>query len=200
MFYVGPAKAKVDCLQFTKTIFQSPDDLTPLSTWTSLVGTRSIDWGNILFKTFNMSKNLKLVQFQYKFLMRITTCRYIRHKMKIDADNNCRLCSDKYTNDSDKVLETLNHLFLECPTSSTFFSKITSFIVDNFDPGYQDNRNYFLVTCDTPNEVVNYIVLISKYYISRSYQMNTPISWNSFLRTLRKMLLGERATIRDVVL
>ena len=63
--------------------------------------------------------------------MRISTCKYMRYKMKIATDNDhCSMC---HTN-----LETLEHIFLNCPHTLAFTDKLHKFIKDNLDVNYND--------------------------------------------------------------
>ena len=126
--------------------------------------------------------------------MRISTSRYMRHKMKLETTNICSFCNDP------DVLETLEHIFLHCPHSQAFFHKLKSFIIENFDTSYVDNDKLHLIACNHENHLVNYMNVVGKWFISRSYQMKTPISWVVFVRMLRKIQLGEKTNIRESIL
>ena len=48
------------------------------------LGVSSLDWVYVFnYLHCNTSNNFKLIQFQYKLLMRISTCKYTRFKMGI---------------------------------------------------------------------------------------------------------------------
>ena len=84
-----------------------PNSLTPLKEWCKDLETENIDWVAVFNNTFiSITNNYRLIQFQYKLLMRISTSRYMRFKMSIVRDNpiccNCKL-----------HLETLAHIFLK---------------------------------------------------------------------------------------
>ena len=69
-----------------------PNEQSPLRQWVIDLNSQPIDWVVVLSNLFFLvSKNFELIQFQYKLLMRITTCRYMRHKMKIVTDTH--MCS-----------------------------------------------------------------------------------------------------------
>merc|ERR1712240_953787 len=90
-----------------------------------------VDWTQVLENNFKgITNNYKLIQFQYKLLMRISTCKYMRHKMKIVMDDGlCIHCKTE--------LETLEHIFLKCPHTLLFINKLQKFIKDNIDVTYK---------------------------------------------------------------
>ena len=93
-----------------------PDPLTlpALREWSRLLSRNNIDWTQTLTNLFNgITNNYKLIQFQYKLLMRISTCKYMRFKMRIAKDNDqCSLCQGG--------LETLEHIFIQYPHTNIF--------------------------------------------------------------------------------
>ena len=67
---------------------KSPDSLPSIKKWSRELGRYCINWGQILSNTFTgVTNNYKLIQFQYKLLLRISTCKYMRFKMNIVKDN-----------------------------------------------------------------------------------------------------------------
>ena len=85
---------------------ESPNTLPPLVKWNEELN-RNIDWWGV-FSTlfFSFSNNFKLIQFHYKAWHRIATCRYMRHKMKIETESPyCSLCHNH--------VETLPHILLD---------------------------------------------------------------------------------------
>ena len=176
--------------------YHCPSDLGPIIAWSNTLNkTRGlVEWGNICYNIFNITNNRKLTQFQYKFIMRISTSKYMRHKMKIETNSTCSQCNNS------GVPETLDHIFIQCPRSKTFFEKLKSFIVSNFESSYIDNDNFHLITCNHDNFIVNYFNAVGKWYISRCYQMSTQISWAAFVGMVRKIQLGEKTNIRDSIM
>ena len=63
---------------------KSPDSLPSIKKWSKELGRYSINWGKILSNTFTgVTNNYKLIQFQYKLLLRISTCKYMHFKLNI---------------------------------------------------------------------------------------------------------------------
>ena len=96
--------------------YVSPDTLPALKEWSRQLNKFTINWNLVLENLFKGStNNFKLIQFQFKLLMRISTCKYMRYKMNIAKDNDqCSLCH--------MSLETLEHIFIHC--QHTKFSRI----------------------------------------------------------------------------
>ena len=113
-------------------LFVHPNSVTPLKEWCKDLDTENIDYVAVFNNSFiSITNNYKLIQFQYKLLIRISASRYIRLKMSIVRDNpiccNCKL-----------HLESLTHIFLNCPHTKSFISLLRSFILLKIDPTYRD--------------------------------------------------------------
>ena len=65
------------------SISHPPTKLTPIVSWKRVLKLTNVGWYAVLSNIYKISRNFKLVQFQYKLLMHISTCKYMRHKMKI---------------------------------------------------------------------------------------------------------------------
>ena len=135
---------------------RNPDTLPALREWSRLLSRNNIDWTQTLTNLFDgITNNYKLIQFQYKLLMRISTCKYMRFKMRIAKDNDqCSLCQGG--------LETLEHIFIQCPHTNIFKNILNTLIKNKIDMEYRDNRNYHFMICNHANPLVNYINLTAK--------------------------------------
>ena len=113
------------------------------------------------------TKNFKVLQFQYKLLMRISTCRYMCYKMKIYISSlNCIYCTS--------MLETFRHIFLECPRTIPLIIYLEYCIINNLDANYyyyNDPNKVLYVTCSLDSPYINFIWAAFKLYISRSLQL-----------------------------
>ena len=169
------------------------EDLTPLKTWQKSlgIGHQVAEWGTIMYNCFTISNNLKIVQFQYKLLMRISTCKYMRHKMNLAPDGLCGMCGAN--------LETLDHIFLICPTTHQLVNQLNNLIIAKIDSNYIDVNYFHFITCNHTNKIINYLNAVCKWYISRSFQYNNPISWLNFKRDLQKALCGEKSSIKTAI-
>ena len=98
------------------SFFKDPNMLTPLKEWCKDLNNSNIDWVLVFISLHAKDcNNFKLLQFQYKLLMRISTCKYMRVKMGISHGTPmCSLCNSH--------LETLPHIFLKCSHTLNFRS------------------------------------------------------------------------------
>ena len=136
-----------------------PNDLLPLRQWVNDLNSQPIDWAVVLSNLFFfVSKNFKLIQFQYKLLMRITTCRYMRHKMKIVTDTPmCSLCNT--------YLETIPHIYLHCIHTNSFTKILEDFIKRKVDRNYRDPTKINFIVCNHTSQIINYFNIVAKWYI-----------------------------------
>ena len=171
------------------------DKFLPLKKWEQDLGVDSIGYDKV-FAAMNSgyTRNFKIIQFQYKLIMRISTCRYMRNKMKIDTDShNCIYCTSE--------LETLPHIFINCPKTNYLVSLLESCLKNSVVKDYRDPYKLYYITCCHENQVVNYVWAAFKLYISRSFQtMNEP-SWNGFKNHTGSLLTGEsETTVSSIIL
>ncbi len=166
----------------------TPENLPAMKCWSSELKQSNMDWFNIFSNLFyHLTNNNKLIQFQYKLFHRITTCRYMRHKMSIDKDSPvCSLCNC--------ALETLPHIFLECAVTRTFLYLLRKFINSNIDRTYVDPFKYYLITCMHENGQINFINAVAKWYISNRFHNKQSLIWDGFAKQVKMFLQGEKQT------
>ena len=100
-------------------------------------------------------------------------------------------------------LETLEHIFIQCPHTNIFKNILNTFIKNKIDREYRDNRNYHFNFdnmsrynyCNHANPMVNYINLTAKWYISRNFQQYKPLIWDEFVRYTKFALNGDEIYI-----
>ena len=174
-----------------------PSTLPPMRNWSANLSLTDIDWISIFTDIFtSFSNNFKLIQYQYKLLHRISTCRYMRYKMKIEKDSpNCSLCNHN--------LETISHIFIDCPATSSFLQGVNLFIRSNIDANYDDPYRHYLICLNHSDKSVNFINSVCCWFIGRSFQNKEPLFWERYLKHLKLFLLGEKPDIirclKDVI-
>ena len=173
------------------------NEILPLNNWARELGNISIEW-KLVFRNLygGFTKNHKIVQFQYKLLMRISTCRYMRHKMKIDMITpNCTFC---LTN-----VETLEHIYLYCPKTVPLIIYLEYLVTNNLENNYVDQNRITYITCNHENPFINYIWASFKLFISRCFQTSKEPSLKSFENFVIWMLVGEQdetcCSVRNVL-
>ena len=124
--------------------------------------------------------------------MRISTSRYMRFKMKINTCKNCLYCTD--------TVETLEHIFLTCKISNDFRLLLNDFISLHIDRSYRDENKYFFICCNHENDIINYMNMAGKWFISRCFQKEETPTWIHFTRLVNKLLCGEKRVIKERLL
>ena len=164
-------------------------EILQLKSWVRDMGLEYVDWKKV-FKIMygGFTKNFKLIQFQYKLLMRISTCRYMRYKMLIDRDSpNCVFCPLE--------METLVHIFLKCPITTGMLLHLEQCIINKLLNNYSDPNRLFYITCCHDNQIINYIWAAFKLYVSHCFQTFEEPSITAFKNYASKLLCGEHITI-----
>ena len=174
-------------------ILQKPEELPALKAWGQNLEMENINWKEVFNNLYSkFTNNFKLIQFQYKLLMRVSTCRYSRFKMKIDKESSfCYQCKDED--------ETLYHIYLVCPMSLLLRSRVSRYIKDNIDVHYEDQCDFRYLTCGYDNAIINYMLAVTKYYLSHTYQWQKDISWRGFKNFVQLLLIGEREDTAQVI-
>ena len=118
------------------------------------------------------TKDIKLQNFNYKFLMRIIPTNKFLLKCNIGHTALCEFCSME--------IETLNHLFWECIHVQHFWTNLSVFLQEYNIIIIQFNlRNVMLGITEGTNiteiQIKNFIILLGKYFIFKTkYQKQYP--------------------------
>ena len=117
--------------------------------------------------------DMKLRNFQYKYLMRIVPNNKYLFKCKLAPTVLCDFCAMQE--------ETNAHLFWECSYVQEYWSKIQKFLKDiNLEIELTYYRISFgiLDKNNIKTSMINFIILIAKYWIFASkYEMQRPSSF-----------------------
>ena len=162
---------------------QDPAFLTSMIKWSEALN-KNVDWINVFTNLFyTLTNNFKLIQFHYKLWHRISTCRYMRHKMNIDRESAlCSLCSEE--------IETLHHIFLNCELTRIFIGQVSHLISSKVDQNYMDVDGYFRITLSHTDQRVNFVNAVANWYISRKFQNKSPLIFEIFVKELRIFLFS----------
>ena len=88
--------------------------------WTEQFNYENINWKTIYTTSLKATKDIKLQNFNYKFLMRIIPTNKFLLKCNIGHTALCEFCSME--------IETLNHLFWECIHVQHFWTNLSVFL------------------------------------------------------------------------
>lgn len=133
------------------------------------------------------TNDVKLRNFQYKYLKRIIPTNQFLNKCKLVSSSLCDFCSME--------IETLNHLFWECRYVQCFWMKLKEHL--------NENNIHIEITLKTisfgiqerfhPNfRLKNFIILIAKYFIFlNKYSKSIPV-WQAFTLYIRNRIRIEK--------
>ena len=151
---------------------------------------KEVNWiGSFTTLFFDLGNNNRIIQFYFKLWHRVSTCRYMRHKMKIEPDPYCCFCKCK-----DNSLETL---FLNCKHTADFLIKVSSFISSNVENNYSDGDHIYLLTLSHANKGVNFINSVAAWFISRRAQLGEELNYERYLGEIKRSLAGAKAAVVD---
>ena len=119
---------------------------------------------------FRCTNDVKLRKFQYKYLMRIVPNNRYLFKYKIALTVLCDFCSMQEENNA--------HLYWDCIHSQQFWSHVRILLNGHYmqvDISYLNISFGMLNRNSMKNEMVNFIILLAKYYIYTSkYKQQKP--------------------------
>ena len=120
-------------------------------------------WASIFRLPFNVSRETFIQSFQYKIIHRLITCQKKLFDMHIVDNANCLYCTG---------IDTLKHFFLFCPKIASFWKHFFNWWNSLGDieitPDYDNLEESILFGFQAEGgsfKVLNYCVLMAKYYI-----------------------------------
>ena len=149
--------------------------------WTKDFQNYDIVWELAYQMSHRCTIDIKLRNFQYKYLMRIIPNNKYLFKCKLVPTVLCDFCAMQE--------ETNAHLFWDCHFVQGYWSKIQKFLQDN---NFKIDLTYYRISFgildknSVKTPMMNFIILIAKYCIFASkYKMQRP-TFESFLKTLHQ--------------
>ena len=93
----------------------------------------------------------------------------------------------------------MRHIFIRCPHTISFLKQLKTFILRKIDPLYRDNNLAHFILLNHSTDIVNYLNLAAKWYISKQFQLEKPLIWQGFVRLVRLALTGEKQNIKSAL-
>ena len=167
---------------------KAPTDNKSEQKWTEQFRDDNLKWKNIYTNRLSATKETKLQNFQYKFLMRIIPTNKFLLKCNIAMSALCDFCTME--------IETINHLFWECLYVQQFWTELSNLLKNcNIDITFSLRTITFGITqrINNPNiQVKNFIILLAKYFIFKSKCQKLPLSLIHFKSYLKQRLKVEK--------
>ena len=148
--------------------------------------------GSTFDNLYNTTNHMKLIQHQYKILTMIATTKFMRYKMKISPSLNCAQCPPG-------SVETLEHIYINCPNHNTFFNKVDNLIRNFIDPCYPADSKQIRITCSHKNKAINFLNLATNWYVGRKTQYDKELHWDEFLKFINIFMEGERIAVTNTL-
>ena len=114
---------------------------------------------------FQITIDTKLREFQYKHLMNIIPNNSFLYKCKISESNLCDFCN--------MSIDSTSHMFWECQIIQTFWADIQNFLQTKLSRTITLSFEKIsfcnvLSNSDDDGLIINYITLLSKYFIFKN--------------------------------
>ena len=154
--------------------------------WKEQFAEENLNWKSIYTNRLSATKEIKLQNFQYKFLMRIIPSNTFLLKCNKATSALCDFCMME--------IETINHLFWEC--LQQFWAELANFLNEfNVNITFSLKTVSFGITQQLKNpsiQVKNFIILLAKYFIFRSKCQNIRLSLLHFKAYFKERLKVEK--------
>ena len=135
-----------------------------------------------------MENNNRLRWLQYRIIHRILPTNHWLYKIGIINNPNCTKCNKN-------VVETLNHLFLECNVVEKFWSSFISQWDFIFHDISDDEKLFGIIDEKSENwELKNHLLLIAKRYIYIDRCKGSTLSVRVF-----NVLLKDTARLEEII-
>ena len=154
----------------------------------TLGGITKETWAGTFDNLYKTTNHMKLIQHQYKILTMIATSKYMRYNMKINSSFNCAQCHPG-------SVETLEHIYIECPKHDIFFKRVDDFIKNFIEPNYSSNRKIYRLICSHSCKTINFLNVVANWYVGRKVQHDKQLHWDEFNKYMNIFLEGERIAV-----
>ena len=139
-----------------------------------------IDWKNIYQLPYKILLDSYLIILQYKIMHRVFTCNLNLHKWGIKPTPDCILCGQ---------IDNLEHYFYYCKEVNTFWIQISDWLSTLFNTSVNFAVLDILLGLInyTPKHfyLINYVILIGKYFISKCKRNGSNLLFNEYKYTLK---------------
>jgi len=162
-----------------------------INRWNTIYNIHETTWSDIFQIPFKSCRETQLQSFQYRIIHRILPCNNWLFNLKIfDTD----ICSYHYCNSNEK--DTIHHYLIACPPVSAFWNSFVTWWNTTLDllklcPLSEENIILGFPGSSHEDIVINYCLILAKFYIYTCKRNQTSIFFLSFLRILKNKLTIE---------
>ena len=161
-----------------------PETIVSQEKWSAIF--EDLKWDIIYSNTFSSSIDVKLRNFQYKYIFRIVPTNKRLFLQNIVNSNLCDFCS--------MDIESIQHLFWECNTVQVFWSDLIRFLQNT---NIRMVINYKIISfgiCDKDenDSIKNFVIFYAKYFIFLNKCRKTIPKCNLFKTYISKRIEIEK--------
>lgn len=176
-------KDKKGCRTFYNILTKNQEASSPPNKWINELGNITNEEWNCYNQFLKTLKEIKLRDFQFKINNRILVTKSFLYKInKIDNDR-CSFCHQDR--------ETISHLFANCPKVNEFWNFLKEWLEGQFNITIQLHTKHLLFPVKEEINLVNYFILVAKYYIYRAKFSSERLNIQNFISFLKRKFSNE---------
>ena len=122
---------------------------------------------------YNVTSEVKIRDFQYRCLHGILNVKYILKKKQLIEDDFCSFCL--------REIETIQHLFVECPVSTTFWTRFRQWFKTLSGNTIDLSPKHIRLGKKDEGLLLNYLIILGKRHLFLSSQKQLKPNWNIFI-------------------
>jgi exonuclease III len=135
---------------------------TCVAKWKESFPMSVIDWPEVFYNPYSITRETKLQSFQYRVIHRIIPCNKWLFNIKIMESSQCNFCDE---------IDTIQHFLIKCHSASIFWNSFIAWWNRHSEDqwaNFADFSEIILFGLMDEREfstVLNYLILLGKYYI-----------------------------------
>ena len=193
--YVSLKKVKNNEIyrQLITTISKAP---TSIETWIETYPfLETHDWKDSFCLPYKVLKETYLQSFQYKIITRNLNCNYSLFKWKIKNSPKCDSCD---------MVDTIQHHLFQCNLTKVFWKNVEEWIYRSLEIKFNFTECEIIFGIPFNNdpilEIINYILIIGKWYINHMKTIAKNVTIFEFMKTLKGKIkaICELQTIKGI--
>ena len=169
------------CKYFYNTLIANEIQPSAQAKWEEKIMNGKLQWKQYYTLPKKATKDIKLINFQFKILHRILPTNYLLHLMKIKSNNLCTFCQCH--------VETIEHLFTECQHSLELWRKIQDFLNTHMITSTPFSVQDIVFGNPRYSDLVNNLIIATKKHIYfRKLQEMKPNfkDWIQYIKSIKE--------------
>ena len=162
------------------------EEQTGVKRWNKIVTMDKKSWQSAFASVRTTSQDMKLREFHFKFLHRMTVTKKELFRFGLKADCECLYCGEP---------DSIDHTFIQCQFSQRFIKKIVQWFNQtnktNFNPGQRETLFGVLNNQDNMRRLFNYTMLFMRYFIYKCKLKEDALHLPDFINKLNLKLSVE---------